>query len=149
MRISRLLPGLVLALVWLVPPAPAQAPYRISDKEMERLLKDIEKGAETFRSKLKNALDHSAIDDTRAEKEIKRLLADFDKAAEKLKDKYSEKNSASSVVEEVLRRAAMLDRFMEAHPFAPDAAASWVVLRGKLDELARAYGVTMDWRTLS
>jgi hypothetical protein len=147
MRFLKWLPGIVLGLVWLAPPAPAQVPYRITEKEMKQLLERIDKGAETFRGDLKKALDRSELDDTRAEKEIKKLLADFTESTEKLKEKYGEKNSANSAVQEVLRRGDLLDRFMQGHRFSPVAETSWRSLRDKLDELARAYGVTQDWRT--
>jgi hypothetical protein len=124
--------------------AAAQA-SRLSEKEMKDLLSRIEKQAAAFRSSLKDALDHSRIDDTKREDRIKDFVKEFDHSTERLKERYSDKNTASSVVEEVLNRAARIDDFMSRHHFSPRAENDWAALRDNLDQLAEAYAVTWSW----
>ena len=50
--------------------AEAQRPYRLSEDQMKNLLERIEKGADSFRDSLKDALGQSRYDDTRAEDNI-------------------------------------------------------------------------------
>lgn len=47
---------------------------------------------------------------------------------------------------EVLRRAARIDNFMRRHRLTPLAQDAWTSLRQDLDQLARAYDVSMNWR---
>jgi len=146
MRFSRhlLLAALVVLIgsIWSVS---AQTPYRLSEKEMKELLSRIDKQAETFRGSLKSALNHSRIDDSKAEDRINDFVKDFEHATDRLKDHYGNKSSASGDVEEVLRRAARIDSFMERHRLSPRAESDWAALRQNLDTLADAYGVTWSW----
>src|SRR5262245_50445912 len=130
--------ALVIALAGI---AAAQA-NRLSEKEMKDLLSRIEKQAATFRSSLKDALDHSRIDDTKREDRIKDFVKEFDHATERLKERYSDKNTASSVVEDVLNRAGRIDDFMSRHQLSKRTENDWAALRDNLDTLAEAYAVT-------
>ena len=136
--------GMVL-LIGLAGSVAAQNPYRLSEKEMKDLLARIDKQAERFRGSLKSALNHSRLDDTKQEDRINDFVKGFEEATERLKHRYGEKNSASSDVEEVLRRAARIDNFMERHHLSPRAESDWAALRQNLDALADAYGVTWSW----
>jgi hypothetical protein len=146
MRFSRhLLLGALVVLIGSVWSVSAQAPYRLSEKEMKELLSRIDKQAEAFRGSLKSALNHSRIDDTKAEDRINDFMKDFQHATDRLKDHYGDKNTASSDVEDVLRRAARIDSFMGRHHLTPRAESDWAALRQNLDTLAEAYGVTWSW----
>jgi len=125
--------------------ATAQQPYRLSEKEMKSLLARIDKQAEHFRDSLKSALDHSSIDDTKAEDRINDFVKDFEKSTERLKERYGDKHSASAEVEEVLSRAARIDSFMRRHELSPRVESDWAALRASLDSLAEAYGVSWSW----
>lgn len=125
--------------------ANAQQPYRLSEKEMKSLLARIDKQAENFRGSLKSALDHSPIDDTKAEDRINDFVKDFEKSTERLKERYGDKHSASAEAEEVLKRAERIDSFMRRHELPPRVESDWAALRASLDSLAEAYGVSWSW----
>jgi len=125
--------------------AAAQSVYRISEKEMKDLLARIDKQAEEFRGSLKSALNHSDIDHSKQEDRINDFVKDFEKATENLKHRYSDKNTASGDVEEVLTRAARIDSFMDRHHLSPRAESDWAGLRKSLDTLADAYQVSWNW----
>jgi hypothetical protein len=137
--------GVMLLLTGLAGGVAAQSAYRLSEKEMKDLLSRIDKQAATFRSSLKTALNHSRFDDTKEEDHINDFVKGFEQATERLKHHYDEKSSASSDVEEVLRRAARIDVFMERHHLSPRAESDWAALRQNLDALADAYGVSWSW----
>jgi hypothetical protein len=48
-------------------------------------------------------------------------------------------------VEDVMRRASMIDAFMTGNALGAAVDHDWQSLRGDLDALARAYGVTWNW----
>jgi hypothetical protein len=121
------------------------APYRVSDRQVEDLLDKIEEGSDRFRASLDSALDRSHIDGSRQEDRIENFVEDFEKATDRLRDRFDAKNSAASDVEEVLRKGAAIDDFMTRHALADRAQNDWRFLRGKLDDLARAYNVVWKW----
>jgi hypothetical protein len=127
----------------------AQHADRLSEKEVKELLGRVEKGAERFRHSLDAALDHSRLDHTKAEDRINDFVKGFDQATEHLKSRYSDTRTASSLVEEVLRRAAQIDSFMTSHELNSRAKSDWSDLRRNLDELAAAYNVSWDWTGVS
>jgi hypothetical protein len=143
--IKRSFAAAMILLIGLVSTATTQSLYRISEKEMKDLLARIEKQAENFRGSLKSALNHSDIDHSKQEDRINDFVKAFEEATEKLKHHYSDKNTASADVEEVLTRAARIDSFMERHHLSPRAESDWAALRKSLDALADAYSVTWSW----
>jgi len=143
--VKRSFAAAMILLIGLIGTATTQTVYRISEKEMKDLLTRIDKQAENFRGSLKSALNHSDIDHSKQEDRINDFVKAFEGATEKLKHHYSEKNTASADVEEVLTRAARIDNFMERHHLSPRAESDWAGLRKSLDTLADAYSVTWSW----
>ena len=135
----------MVLLIGLAGAVAAQSVNRLSEKEMKDLLSRIDKQAATFRDSLKSALDHSRIDDSKQEDRINDFVKGFEDATEKLKHHYNDKNTASSDAEEVLRRAARIDNFMERHSLSPRTESDWAALRQSLDTLAEAYSVSWSW----
>jgi hypothetical protein len=129
----------VVLVVGLAGSVAAQGAYRLSEKEMKDLLSRIDKQAATFRSSLKDALSHSRFDDSKEEDHINDFVKGFEQATERLKHHYNDKSTASADVEEVLRRAARIDGFMERHQLSPRAESDWAALRQNLDALGDAY----------
>jgi len=141
-RLSLLI-GLVIVAFSLGVSAPQTS--RLSEKELKDLLARMDKQAESFRSSLKSALNHSQIDHTKTEDRINDFVKGFEEATERLKHKFSDEHSASSEVEEVLRRAERINSFMLRHELSPKAESDWAALRSSLDSLAEAYGVSWTW----
>jgi hypothetical protein len=120
-------------------------PSRTNDEQLKNVLGRIEKGADAFRNSLKDAVSHSRFDDTTAEGDINRFVKEFEVATDRLKDRFSKKQTAAGDVEEVLRRAAAIDGFMGRFSLSSRAQSDWSSLKGNLDQLAAAYGVTWTW----
>jgi DNA-binding TFAR19-related protein (PDSD5 family) len=138
-----------ISLAGLFSAAGAQQPYRMSERELKRLLGRIDKGAETFRRSLDKSLDKGRFDGTKAEDNINQFVKDFVDATDTLKSRFDDSRAASGSVEEVLRRAAAIDNFMLRHKLTPRAQNDWRDLRVSLDELARAYNVSWSWMGLT
>jgi hypothetical protein len=127
----------------------AQEPTRLSDDQVERLLERIEKSADKFRESIDKALDKSRADDTKLEKDVNRFVQAFEDATDRLESRFDDDKSSSGDVQEVLTRAAAINGMMATHAFNDRAQADWRLLRGDLNELARAYGVTWEWRVVA
>jgi hypothetical protein len=135
----------IIALGGLVATAQAQQPYRASHEQVKNLIERIEKGAEAFRASLKNALDKSRLDETRAEDNINQFVKDFEDATNRLKERFSDDNTAVAAAEEVLRRGTIINSFVERRWLSQQAQRDWRNLHRNLNELARAYHIGWSW----
>ena len=127
---------------------PAQAQrraYRLTDRQVEQILRRVENRADTFRRSLDSSLDNSRIDGTRREDNINMFVADFETATNDLRSRFNSRRSVAADVELVLNRAARIDDFMRRNALNTRAQNDWSLLRNDLNELARAYGVTANW----
>ena len=144
---------LAFAFVFFVAASGAQAqvvgqPYRLSDKEVERMLKQIENQTKTFRKSLDSGLDHSRINGTRREDDINGFVKAFEEQTKHLHDRFNDHKSVAADVEAVLNRAAAIDGFMARQRLGGRAEEDWFALRSNLDTLAEAYSVTWRWNGL-
>jgi len=120
-------------------------PYRLSDKEVERMLHGIEQQSGKFRSSLDSALDRSSLNSTDREDDINAFIKEFDQEVRRLHDRFDEHKSVAADVQAVLDRAARIDSFMRRRGLTESAQNQWSALRANLDQLAEAYSVTWRW----
>jgi hypothetical protein len=120
-------------------------PYRMSDKDVERLMRRIKKDTDRFRKSLDAALDRSHFNGTSREDDINAFVKDFDHETGRLHDRFKDHKSVSADVETVLDRASRINRFMLRHELSPKAQRDWSAVRTDLDQLAQAYNVTWNW----
>lgn len=122
-------------------------PYRVSDREVERVLRAIEQQSDRFRSALDSSLDKSRFNGSREEDDINRFVKEYYESTKTLRDRFDDHKSTSADVQTVLDRAASIDSFMRRNRLRNDSAArEWDRLRGNLDELAQIYNVSWQWR---
>ena len=122
-------------------------PYRVSDREVETILKRIEQQSDRFRSALDSSLDKSRFNGSSEEDDINRFVKEFYEDTKKLRDHFDHHKSTSADVQSVLDRAASIDSFMRRNRLRKDKALrEWTQLRGNLDELAQVYNVSWQWR---
>jgi predicted glycoside hydrolase/deacetylase ChbG (UPF0249 family) len=122
-------------------------PYRVSDREVEQILRRIEQQSDKFRSALDSALDKSRFNGSRQEDDINRFVKEFYEQTKTLRDHFDDHKSTSADVQSVLERAASIDSFMRRNRLRKDnALKEWLTLRGNLNDLARVYNVIWEWR---
>lgn len=122
-------------------------PYRITDREVEQVLRRIERQSDRFRSALDSALDKSRFDGSRQEDDINRFVKEFYEQTKNLREHFDRHKSTSADVQSVLDRAASIDSFMRRNRLRKkNVDKEWANLRTNLDELARVYNVVWQWR---
>lgn len=129
----------------VVTATPVGLPYRLSDKEVERILHGIEEQSGKFRSSLDSALDKSSLNNTDREDDINAFIKEFDREVRRLHDRFDEHKSVAADVQAVLDRAARIDGFMRRRGLTEKAQNEWSALRANLDQLAEAYSVSWRW----
>ena len=140
--------SLAFVVMGVVPEALGQVlgePYRLNDKQVEKIIRQVEKQADTFRKSLHDGLNKSRFDQTRREDAINDFVKEFSKQTSRLHDNFNHHKSTAPDVEAVLDRAARIDGFMSRYPVTGHAQNDWSALRTSLNELAQAYNVTWRW----
>jgi hypothetical protein len=141
-RFDRFLFSLIFA-VWLGLSAAAQsaAPYRVTDQEMKPLLKDLEESVKKFQGAAKDKLKNTTLATGAGDASVKQYVQDLRDAVKRLKDDYGDRSTAAEA-ESVFLRAGYINRFMQANPLVTGADRQWAAVKGNLDRLGQAYGVT-------
>jgi archaellum component FlaC len=150
MSIKNSLLALIFAFTCLALAAPARAqvvgqPYRLGDKEVEKILHRIENQTKNFRKSLDAALDRSRLNGTNREDDINAFIKNFEEQTKRLHDRFDDHKSVAADVEAVLNGAASIDQFIYRQRLNDRARNDWSTLRGSLDDLAQAYNVVWRW----
>ena len=125
-----------------------EVPYRISDKQVEQVMRRLKRDSDRFRKSLDSALDRSRLDGTNREDDINAFVKAYDKETATLYERFKDHKSVASDVQAVLDRAASIEGFMHRHQFRNGKAErDWSTVRVDLDELAHDYNVTWAWGT--
>jgi hypothetical protein len=120
-------------------------PYRIDDREVENMIRRVEKQSDKFRGSLDSALDKSRLNNTTREDDINTFVKDFYRQTKNLRDQFDRHKSTAPDVQSVLEHASRIDGFMRRYPLTPRAQQDWAALKTDLSELAGAYNVGWHW----
>jgi hypothetical protein len=123
----------------------SQRAYRITDQQLDTLIRRIETRTDSFRANLDRALDRTRYDGTRAEDDINRFVRDFEAATDTLRARFGSRTSVAGDVESVLRQASLIDSFVRRNRLNRRATDDWALLRTDLNELASTYSVAWNW----
>jgi hypothetical protein len=121
--------------------AAQQRPYRTTDQQVKDLVSRIEIHTETFSANFDRVVDRTRID---ADDQIQ-FVENFEQVTDRLRDRVNNRRSGTADVEDVLRRAALIDSIVTSHYQDTIVGRAWQALRRDLDELARIYGVAWNW----
>jgi hypothetical protein len=125
----------------------AQRGQRISDKQVQNLLKQIETHSDSFKQTLDRALDRSTLNGTKYEDEINGYVGDFENATDNLKSRFNNKAEVSTDVQDVLNRGGNIDVFLRRNRFNSATTRSWAFIRTDLSALARFYNDSWNWNS--
>jgi predicted nucleotidyltransferase len=120
-------------------------PYRLSDKDVKKLMAQLKKDTGRFRKSLDSSLDRSRLNGTKREDDINTIVKNYEDATERLYSRFKDNKSVGADVEAVLDGAAELDRFMTRRLASERAERDWAAVRDDLRRLADAYNVSWRW----
>ncbi len=126
-----------------------QRPYRLSDQQLKDLVKRIDTHNEAFHTSFERAMDRNPIKESTAKDQIDRSVKDFEQATELLRDRVNDRQSDTAAVENVLRRASVIDNFMMRNQLDTSAQGDWQALRRDMNDLSGAYGIRWSWSAVS
>ncbi|HKG45431.1 MAG TPA: hypothetical protein VKB02_01795 [Pyrinomonadaceae bacterium] len=146
-RVLTIIHVLILVATFAVVARAQDAPYRLSDKEVKKLMAQLKKDTERFRKSFDRSLDKSRLDDTNREDDINKFLKNYEEATERLYERFKDNKSVGADVEAVLDGAVEIDRFVTRRLANERAQRDWAAVRQDLRRLADAYNVTWRWWT--
>ena len=123
------------------------APYRLNDKEVKKLMAQLKKDTGRFRKSFDSSLDRSRLNGTNREDDINHFLKNYEDSTERLYSRFKDNKSVGADVEAVLDGAAELDRLMTRRIASEKAERDWAAVRDDLRRLADAYNVSWRWWT--
>jgi hypothetical protein len=113
--------------------------YRGTTRSVRQLILRIEDRTDVFRNTL-NAQNQSRISATG---DINSLVQDLDTAIVQLRERFDQRRSTAADAQEVLNRAALIDRFISGRNIrGPAVLRSWTNLRADLTQLASVYNLS-------
>jgi hypothetical protein len=146
MHITRVV-GLILAGLWLASPAaPALAAERLTDRQLEQVVKNIDQGFDRWKDDLERRnLDDAVIRSASGTVKVEEFLRDFERDIDTLKDRFKGSYAAGPEVTALLRRASDVQRRNLAN--RTDGGAAWQTLSAQFEAMAAAYGVSWPMDT--
>jgi len=144
-RVLTILNVLMLVAIFSVVGRAQDTPYRLSDKEVKKLMEQLKKDTGRFRKSFDSSLDRSRLNGTNREDDINRFLKNYEDATERLYSRFKDNKSVGADVEAVLDGAAEIDRFVTRRLASEKAERDWSAVRQDLRRLAEAYNVSWRW----
>lgn len=117
----------------------------VRERQVRNLLTRIETRTDSFRREVQYSLDRTPLATTNREDRIADFITDFENATDSMRRNFESSRSISADVNEVLNRAAFINRFMSRNQLSATAESEWIRIRTDLDTLARLYTVAWDW----
>lgn len=132
-----------------LPPVNSNRSSRLSDGELNQLIRRIETGSNRFQASLTDALAINRYDRTNRDANINVSVRDFKSATGQLRNRFDARQSVNGDVAHLLEHATPIDRFMHDNDLTPGAQNDWSTLRGDLNTLAGAYNIAANWQNVT
>ena len=130
---------LVLLMVYFSAPVIAQS--RMSDKDVENMMKNLTNDAKSFRSAFDRAVSNSTIRKTSQEKGAKALSKNFVDQTQELLRQFQDTKKVDSSLPLVLQRAKEIEELKTDAALGPVIDSQWTKVRSELDAISRAFDV--------
>jgi hypothetical protein len=119
---------------------------RLSDSELNQLIRRIEAGGDRFRSSLTEAFDRNLYSQSRSEGDMNVAVGDLKNATDQLRNRFDARQPTHEYVERVLARATPIDTYLRDNRLTTRAQNDWASLRAELNTLAGAYNLSTNWQ---
>ncbi len=128
----------LLSAAIAAPSARAQA--RISDKDLEALMKNLRDDAKSFRPGFDSALKKSSIRKTSQEKDARNLAARFEKQTDNMLNRFKRTRKADAELSSVRASAAQLDSLVRTLNLGAHVSSRWDKIQTELQRVSSAFG---------
>jgi len=118
------------------------AQTRVSDKDIETMMKNLNEDAKKFTSSFNSVIGKSSIRKTSREKESKQLVKRFEEQTAVMYKNFRKNKKADSEVKRVLASADEITQLLEEVNLEGQATVAWKKVKDELDLVSKSFGVT-------
>jgi ABC-type Na+ efflux pump permease subunit len=119
----------------------SSAQERLSDKDVEQLMKNLNSDAKKFRSMFNSALSKSTIRKTGEENDAKTFAEAFQNQTKNMADNFKQTKKADPYLQASLNAAAQIDSVFKSVQLDSDTTAQWARIKTQLSRLGRVFHV--------
>jgi hypothetical protein len=133
--------ALIASFLFILPLPAARAQQRVSDKDMNRMMKNLRYDTKSFRSSFDNALGKSTIRKTSRAKDAKGLVMGFQNQVDAMLNRFKKNRNDGDGIVGVVNTAGQIDSLLYSVSFGPEVMTKWQRIREEIHPIAVAYGV--------
>jgi len=135
----------VLAGFMSFAPISVHAQKRVSDKDVEALMKNLKEDSKSFRDNFDAALKKSAIRRTSQEKDAKDLVAGFEKQTDSMFSDFKKTKRGDVAVETTISSAQQIEKLIYNLHLDQKTISQWEKIRTELDHVSSAFGINAPY----
>jgi uncharacterized membrane protein len=128
------------------PPMNSSRSSRLSESDLNQLIRRITADGDSFRSSLTAAFDRSSYNQPPSERNMLVAVGYFREATDQLRNQFDSRQPLAGYVAPVLTRATPIDTYMSNNQLTTQAQTDWSTLRGEINTLAGAYDLSINWQ---
>jgi len=133
----------LVALFALVAPffsvSPACGQTRLSDKDLEQRIKNLNEDIKKFRSSFNSSVSKTSIRKTTQEKDAKNLVANFQQQSNSLYQTFKKSKKGDPYLQNCLDSATQIDKLLQSTQFDSNTTSQWAKIKPQLNDLAVAF----------
>jgi Sec-independent protein translocase protein TatA len=120
---------------------PAFAQDRMSDKDVESLMKNLKEDSKTFQSAFNSSISHSTIRKTSQEKEYKATVQQYRNQVDQMLDTFQDKRQATDTLPTVMSTAGQIDGIFKNVQLGGSAKSTWAKCKREMNMLATQFNM--------
>ena len=121
------------------------APDRLPDREIKRLIDQVDEGRDKFEGNLDGKFKGSTVRGATGEIKVSGALQDYQDSTHKLKERFTADYAAGAEVATVLRQSTAIDNFMKGSPSSLPGRSEWDRQAAIVKRLADAYAAPFPY----
>jgi hypothetical protein len=118
---------------------PAHAQDRMSDKDLEQRIKNMDSDIKTFRSAFNSGVGKTSIRKTTQEKDAKTLVQNFQNQSKSLYDKFKKTRKTDPYLQNLLDSSNQIDKLLQSTQFDSATVGQWQKIKPQLKDIAVAF----------
>src|SRR5215475_11365735 len=137
--------ALLIGVMSFSPVSILHAQKRVSDHDVEALMKNLKEDSKSFRENFDAALKKSAIRRTSQEKDAKGLIASFEKQTDSMFSEFKKSKRGDVAVETTISSAQEIERLIYNLQLDAKTISQWEKIRSELDKVSGAFGINAPY----
>jgi cell division septum initiation protein DivIVA len=130
----------ILALVFpLISALPARAQERLSDKDLEQRIKNMNADVKRFRSIFNSSVSKTSIRKTTQAKDAKTLVQNFQTQSNSLYETFKKTKKSDPYLQNCLDLSAQIDKVLQSTSFDTTTTSQWEKIKPQLKDIAAAF----------